>query len=68
MQNVIENVAQPEALESVIEQEQTKSVPNKLANVWLALNFVIIVLTLICTAVLVAWPIVAKLAATFTEM
>lgn len=63
MQETTQTITQPETISIATEQAPTKSVANKLANFWLALNFLVIVLTLICTAVLVAWPIVAKFAA-----
>lgn len=63
MQEAIQNISQNETVSIATEQAPTKSVANKLTNFWLALNLLVIVLTLICTAVLVAWPIVAKFAA-----
>ena len=61
MQEAIQSVTNTETISSVEEQAPAKS--NKLANFWLGLNFLVIVLTAICTLVLVAWPVVAKFAA-----
>ena len=36
---------------------------NPLANIWLGFLAVILVSTLFCTAVLMAWPIIAQMAA-----
>lgn len=43
------------------DQVQEKS--NPFANVWLFVLAVLLIGTLLCTAVLVAWPIIAKMVA-----
>lgn len=37
--------------------------PNRFANLWLLILGVVLALTLLCTGVLVAWPILAQIAA-----
>jgi len=47
----------------VVEQHAEQAASNPLANLWLGLMAVCLGGTLLCTAVLVAWPIIAKLVA-----
>jgi len=49
------------SIENVQIEEQAAS--NPLANLWLGLMAVCLGGTLLCTAVLVAWPIIAKIVA-----
>jgi hypothetical protein len=53
--------------EQALNETQVKTVAaqatNPLANVWLLLMGVMLVGTLLCTAVLVAWPIIASMVA-----
>lgn len=59
--NVMEEAAQTV-------EETSQAVSNGLAGVWIWVNFIIMFLALVCTGVLVAWPMMAKLAAMFTDM
>ena len=47
----------------VAEQQAVQAVSNPLANLWLGIMAVCLGGTLLCTAVLVAWPIIANLVA-----
>jgi len=47
----------------IIEQQAEQVATNPLANLWLGILTVCLGGTLLCTAVLVAWPIIAKFTA-----
>jgi hypothetical protein len=47
----------------IVEQTAEQATSNPLANLWLGLMAVCLGGTLLCTAVLVAWPIIANLTA-----
>jgi len=47
----------------VVEQQAVQAASNPLANLWLGIMAVCLVGTLLCTAVLVAWPIIASMVA-----
>jgi hypothetical protein len=43
--------------------DEVREKSNPLANVWLAVLGILLIGTLLCTAVLVAWPIIANMVA-----
>ena len=45
----------------VVEQQAVQAASNPLANLWLGLMAVCLGGTLLCTVVLVAWPIIASM-------
>jgi hypothetical protein len=47
----------------VVEQHAVQAASNPLANLWLGLMAVCLGGTLLCTVVLVAWPIIASMVA-----
>ncbi len=47
----------------IVEQSAEQATSNPLANLWLGIMAVCLGGTLLCTAVLVAWPIIAKMVA-----
>ena len=47
----------------IAEQQAEQTKTNPLANIWLGVLAVCLGGTLLCTAVLVAWPIIAKITA-----
>lgn len=47
----------------IAEQSAEQASSNPLANLWLGIMAVCLGGTLLCTAVLVAWPIIAKMVA-----
>jgi len=47
----------------IVEEHVVETASNPLANLWLGVLAVCLVGTLLCTAVLVAWPIIANLIA-----
>ncbi len=47
----------------IIEQSTDQAAANPLANLWLGILAVCLGGTALCTAVLVAWPIIAKMVA-----
>ena len=51
--------------EAVLSSTMAETRVNPLANVWLGLLAVVFGLTLFCTAVLVAWPVLAYIGAKF---
>ena len=65
MENTGSEAIPMEMLESTYAEQ---AAPNKLAGAWLWLMFIIMTLTLLCTGVLVAWPVLTWVAARFTEM
>ncbi len=47
----------------IVEQSTEQATSNPLANLWLGIMAVCLGGTALCTAVLVAWPIIAKMVA-----
>lgn len=68
MENVAAKNTNANMMDEVISEETAKAVSNSMAGVWIWVNFIVMFLALVCTGVLVAWPMMAKLAAMFTDM
>lgn len=68
MENTASEAIRVEMMESTAYPAAEKAAPNRLAGLWLWLMFIIMTLTLLCTGVLVAWPVLSWLAGRFTEM
>lgn len=68
MENVATKNTNANMMDEVITEETAKAVSNSMAGVWIWVNFIVMFLALVCTGVLVAWPMMAKLAAMFTDM
>ena len=68
MENVAAKNTNANVMDEVISEETAQAVSNSMAGVWIWVNFIVMFLALVCTGILVAWPLVAKLAAMYTEM
>ena len=69
MENVaIENTNLIDNASAKTLEEVSQTATNRMAGVWIWINFIVMFLALVCTGVLVAWPMLAKLAAMVTEM
>ncbi len=56
-------IASPIEQAEIAEQSAEQATSNPLANLWLGIMAVCLGGTALCTAVLVAWPIIAKMVA-----